>query len=173
MDCWYIEIIKSFEVSGTISDTIWIYATYRIIKSGVKPKAPKMRLWGNKKGESACRDTPFWVWISSRYPKWILREFRSNYGGISWPPCPLKKRISQIFRSFEKLWLVGNIAGLSIENKAFYIKDDTQDCKFLRFNSSLSFLGDRFVDPRKNNLDKGFFLQNHYLKCLYFPDFSN
>jgi transposase-like protein len=26
-----------------------------------------------------------------------LREFRSNYGGISRPPCPLKKRISQIF----------------------------------------------------------------------------
>jgi hypothetical protein len=32
-----------------------------------------------------------------------LREFRSNYGGISWLRRPLKKRISQIFGSFEKL----------------------------------------------------------------------
>jgi hypothetical protein len=57
--CMYIEIIKSFEVSGTISDTIWIYATYRIIKSGVKPKAPKMRLYENKKDESIGSDSPF------------------------------------------------------------------------------------------------------------------
>ena len=106
-ECRYIEIIQTFEIEQIITDTIWIYAPYLIFKSGVKLKSLKMRLYENQKGESIGSDSPFWVWIPPGYPKWILREFRSNYGGISWPPYPHKKRISQIFGSFEKFWLVG------------------------------------------------------------------
>jgi hypothetical protein len=99
----FIEIIKVFEVFGIIADIKPIHATYCIFAVAVKSKSRKIRLPTNKKGESKCWDTAFWVWIPPRYPKWILKEIRSNYGGISWPRCPLKKRISQIFGSFEKL----------------------------------------------------------------------
>ena len=83
---------------------------YRTFESSVKPRARKMRIWENKKGESIDSDSAFWVLISSRYTKWILRESRSNYSGISWPSCPLKKGISQQNWGFEKLVLVGVIA---------------------------------------------------------------
>jgi len=55
----YIERNPNIKFSQNIADTIWIYATYRIIKSGVKPKAPKMRLYENKKDESIGSDSPF------------------------------------------------------------------------------------------------------------------
>jgi hypothetical protein len=99
----YIEIIKVFEIFGIIAGIKRIYATYPILGFVVKPKALIIRLQSNKKGEFMCLDSPFWVWIPSRYPKWISREFRSNHGGIWWLRRPLKNRISQIFGSFEKL----------------------------------------------------------------------
>ena len=37
----YIEIIQTFEIELIIADTKWIYAPYRIFKSGVKLKARK------------------------------------------------------------------------------------------------------------------------------------
>jgi hypothetical protein len=42
-----------------IADMKWIYATYRIFKSGVKQEARKMRLCGDKKGKSIGLDSPF------------------------------------------------------------------------------------------------------------------
>ena len=69
-----------------------------------------MRLSENKWGKSISSDSPCWVWISSRYPKWILREFRSNHGGIWWLRRPLENWISQQNSGFEKLVLVGEIA---------------------------------------------------------------
>ena len=110
---WYIEIIKVFEIFRIVADIKLIHATYCFFAVAAKSESRKIWLPANKKGESTGWDTPFWVWISPRYPKWILREFRSNYCGISWPPCPLKKRISQIFGSFEKLWLVGGISSFT------------------------------------------------------------
>jgi hypothetical protein len=98
-----IEIIKVFEILGIIAYIKMIHATYCIFAVAVKSKSRRIRLPVNKKGKSIALDSPFWVWIPPRYPKWILREFRSNHVGISWPPCPLKKRISQILGGFEKL----------------------------------------------------------------------
>ena len=83
---------------------------YRTFESSVKPRARKMRIWENKKGASIDSDSPFWVWISSRYPKWTLREFRLNCSGIWRLRRPLKNGISQQNWGFEKLVLVGVIA---------------------------------------------------------------
>jgi hypothetical protein len=76
-----------------------------------------MRLYENQKGESIGSDSPFWVWIPPGYPKWILREFRSNYGGIRWLRRYLKKRISQQNSGFEKLVLVGDIASFTKDKR--------------------------------------------------------
>ncbi len=73
------------------TDTIWISAPYRILKYCVKLEARKMRFWNNKEGKSIGSDSPFWVWISSSYPKCILRVFRPNHVGIYWRRCPIKK----------------------------------------------------------------------------------
>ena len=103
-NCWYIERNTNIKIFQNIADTIGISGTYSIFSFGVKPKARKMWLYENEKGESIGPNSPFWVWISSRYPKCILREFRSNYSCISWPSCPLEKRdITTKFR----LWKVG------------------------------------------------------------------
>ena len=51
-DCMYIEKLPTITLSEIIADTKWISATYRILKSGVKSHARKMRICGNKKGES-------------------------------------------------------------------------------------------------------------------------
>jgi len=68
----YIEIIKVFEIFGIIPDIKLIHAIYCIFAVAVKSESRKIRLPANKKGESNRWDTPFWVWISSRYPKWNL-----------------------------------------------------------------------------------------------------
>ena len=90
-----------------------------------------MRFWKNKKGESFGSDSSCWVWISSRYPKWILREFRSNYSGILWLSCPLKNWISQQNSGFEKLVLVGETCNFE-DWKYLVLADDI--CKVLRLS---------------------------------------
>jgi len=69
----YIEIIKVFEISGIIADIKLIHATYCFFAVAVKSESRKIWPPANKKGESTYWDSPFRVWISSRYPKWILR----------------------------------------------------------------------------------------------------
>ena len=74
---------------------IWISAAYRIFKSGVKPEARKMRLWGNKKGKSIGSDSPFWVVIKIEYHRffgvskvpirWRYQRFLKKYSSVvSW-----------------------------------------------------------------------------------------
>jgi hypothetical protein len=58
-------------------------------------------------GESDLVDSPLKVWITNRYPKWILSSYRLKHGGIRCECHHLKKRISQKFSGFEKLLLVG------------------------------------------------------------------
>jgi hypothetical protein len=52
----YIEIIQTFEIELIIADTKWISEPYRIFSFGVKPKARKMWLYENYKGESMGSD---------------------------------------------------------------------------------------------------------------------
>jgi len=59
MNLRYIEKLPTITINEFIADTKWIYATYRIIKSGVKPQARKMRLWENKKGKSMSLASSF------------------------------------------------------------------------------------------------------------------
>jgi hypothetical protein len=54
----YIEKLPNIKLDEKIADMKWIHAAYRIFKSAVKPKARKMRLWENKKGESIGSDSP-------------------------------------------------------------------------------------------------------------------
>jgi hypothetical protein len=54
-----IEIIQTFEIELIIADTKWISEPYRIFSFGVKPKARKMWLYENEKGEFIGPDSPF------------------------------------------------------------------------------------------------------------------
>ena len=54
----YIEIIKGFEILRIIAGIKRIHAPYSIIDFCVKPKARKMRLLENQKGESIGSDSP-------------------------------------------------------------------------------------------------------------------
>jgi len=85
---------------------------YRIFKSGVKPKARKMRLRKNKKSEFIGPDSPLKVWIAYRYPKSILSSYRLIHGDTRCECDLVKNGISQKISGFEKLLLVG-IAGFS------------------------------------------------------------
>jgi hypothetical protein len=57
------DILRETQISQFYTDTIWISEPYRMFKSGVKSKARKMRLWGNKKGKSIGPDPPLSVVI--------------------------------------------------------------------------------------------------------------
>jgi hypothetical protein len=81
-----------------------------------------------KRGESDLLDSPLKVWITNRYPKWILSSHRLNHGGIRCKRHHRKKRISQKFSGFEKLLLVGEICrkkeaeivGIISSNRKYY-----------------------------------------------------
>ena len=75
----YIERNPNIKFSQNIADTIWIYATYRILSFSVKLKARKMGLCGNKKGKSIGSDSPCKVVIKF--------EYRRNFGNSKVPIC--------------------------------------------------------------------------------------
>ena len=122
-----IEIIKVFEILWIIAGTILIYATNRIFGFSVKSGSRQMRVRDNKKGKSIGSDSPFWVWISSWYPKWILREFRSNHVGILWRRCrPKNKDITKIFRLRKAVFVGGTCICIQEVDKKGRVK--TEPC---------------------------------------------
>ena len=46
----YIEKLPTITLNETITDTEWIYATYRIFHFSVKSRPRTIRLWDDKKG---------------------------------------------------------------------------------------------------------------------------
>ena len=76
----YIEIIKVFRIYEIIAYNKPIHAPYRIFLLDVKSWSWQMRVSSNKKGKSIGSDSPSWVVIRFRYPKWFWLCYSPSHG---------------------------------------------------------------------------------------------